>query len=84
MILCSQPVPIKTRIRLQLRIPGVKDILKLEGEVVWTNIHGHADSVSPRGMGVRFVSPDPDQERLLAEAADQYGSARSPYRCYYE
>lgn len=84
LVLCVQPVPLKTKIKLQMRIPEMQTLFKLEGDVVWTNIHGHADSTSPRGMGVKFLNLDADQERLLSEAADRYGSSRSAYRCYFE
>ena len=84
LILCAQPAPLKTRIKFQMRVPEMQALLKLEGDVVWSNIHGHADSTSPRGMGVKFFNLDTDQERLLVEAADHYSSGRSAYGCYFE
>ncbi len=84
LVLCSRPAPLKSKLKLQVLIPGLKHVLNLEGEVVWTNVHGHADSASPRGMGVKFTNLEADQERLLLDAADRCGSSRSPYRCYYE
>jgi hypothetical protein len=83
-VLCAEPAPLKARVKLQVRIPGLHNPVKLEGEVVWSNIHGHADAISPRGMGVRFVNLDPDKARLLGEAADLYGATPSQYACYFE
>jgi hypothetical protein len=33
--------------------------------VVWTNIHGPDDDLSPRGMGVRFTEISMEEERYL-------------------
>lgn len=83
LILCHQPAQLYTKLVLALKFPGFKHALKLNGEVVWTNVHGPADSLSPRGMGVKFVNLDQDAERLLQEQALHYESLGDIYSCYY-
>ncbi|NLI80672.1 MAG: hypothetical protein GX443_03150 [Deltaproteobacteria bacterium] len=80
---CPQPAPLNTKVRLALQFPGLKNIIELQGEVVWTNIHGPAETLSPRGMGVRFSNIDRDMERLLAELASQFDTQASIFSCYY-
>ena len=83
LVLCQQPVQLYTKLKLVLKVPGFKNPVKINGEVVWTNIYGPADSLSPRGMGVKFLSLDRDVERLLDDLAKNYESFGSTYSCYY-
>jgi len=83
LVLCQQPPPICTKLKLALKFPGFKSLIKINGEVVWTNIHGPADSLSPRGMGVRFLNLDREVERLVDDLAGNYESSAGIYRCYY-
>jgi len=83
LILCSQPSQLNAKLKLALKFPGIKNPIKVSGEVVWTNIHGPADSLSPRGMGVKFANLDRDTERLLVDLARNYESHAGNYSCYY-
>jgi hypothetical protein len=83
LILCSQPAQLNAKLKLALKFPGIKNPIKVGGEVVWTNIHGPADSLSPRGMGVKFANVDRDTERLLLDLARNYESHAGSYSCYY-
>jgi len=83
LVICQQPARLYTKVKLGLRFPGFKSPLKISGEVVWTNIHGPADSLSPRGMGVKFLNLDRDTERLLGDLARSYESYGSNYNCYF-
>jgi hypothetical protein len=83
LVVCQQPAQLFTKLKLALKFPGHKNSLKVGGEVVWTNIHGPADSLSPRGMGVKFINLDQDVERLLEEQARNYESFGDIYACYY-
>ncbi len=80
---CSDPVPVDKKIKLTLQFPGFKNLIELQGEVVWTNIHGPNDALSPRGMGVKFSNVERDTERLLAELASQYEAFGSAYNCFF-
>lgn len=83
LIFCPKPAPLNTRMKLILLFPGFKNPVEIQGEVVWSNIYGHADTLAPRGMGVKFVNLERDMERLLAELASQFETQGSIYGCYY-
>jgi hypothetical protein len=83
LVLCQQPAPLSTKLKLNLKFPGFKNPLRMSAEVVWTNIHGPADSLSPRGMGVKFLNLDRDMESLLADLARNYEAYGEIYSCYY-
>jgi Tfp pilus assembly protein PilZ len=83
LVQCKDPAPLNAKVRLVLQFPGFKNTLELNGEVVWTNIHGAGDSLAPKGMGVKFSNIERDLERLMAELATQYESFGSVYSCYY-
>ena len=80
---CQQPPPINTKLRVVLQFPGFRNAVELVGDVVWTNLYGPADSLSPRGMGVKFLNVERDTERLLVELAGQYETIASIYSCYF-
>lgn len=83
MVMTKNPAPLNARGKLVLRFPGFKNLIELQGEVVWTNIYSPGDSLSPKGMGIKYVNAERDIERLLTELATQYESLTSIYGCYY-
>ena len=83
LVICRHPPPLNIKGKTTLRFPGLRDIIELNGEVVWTNIYGSGDSLSPKGMGIKYINADREIERLLAELAEQYESLGSIYTCYY-
>jgi hypothetical protein len=83
LVICKNPAPLNVKGKLTLRFPGLKHEIELNGEVVWTNIYGSGDSLSPKGMGIKYINADREIERLLAELAEQYESLGSIYTCYY-
>jgi hypothetical protein len=46
--------------------------LNIRAEVIWSNIYGPDDRITPRGMGVRFVNISSDDRRLLARELGRY------------
>ena len=80
---CQTPAPLNKKLKLVLQFPGFKNTIEVQGEVVWTNIHGQADTLAPRGMGVKFYGTDREIERLLGELAGHYECLGSMYSCYY-
>lgn len=83
LVMCKNPAPLNAKGKITLSFPGFRNLVELTGEVVWTNIHGPGDSLSPKGMGIRFVNIDRELERLLSELAAQYESHGNIYACYY-
>jgi hypothetical protein len=83
LVFCKNPPPLNARGKTTLRFPGFKQTVELSGEVVWTNIYGPGDSLSPKGMAIKFMTIEKDHERLLTEFAEQYESLGSIYSCYY-
>lgn len=83
LVVCQEPAPLNAKLRLVLQFPGMRNPVEVYGEVVWANIHGPSDALTPRGMGVKFVNAERDTERLLAELAEQYPAIGVSYSCYY-
>jgi hypothetical protein len=83
LVTCGKPAPLNSRLKLVLQFPGFKNTIEAQGEVVWTNIHGAADSQSPRSMGIKFVNLERETERLLVDMAAKYDALASIYSCYY-
>ena len=83
LVMCKKPAPLNARGKLVLRFHGFRNPVELNGEVVWTNMHGPGDSLSPKGMAVKFSNVDKDMERLLNGIAEQYESLNSIYACYF-
>ncbi|MGV8075363.1 MAG: PilZ domain-containing protein [Syntrophobacteraceae bacterium] len=83
LITCSSPLPLDRKVKLVLKFPGFKNAIEVQGEVVWTNIHGPNDPLAPRGMGVKFLNLERDIERLLVDLAGQYEAYGGIYHCFY-
>ncbi len=83
LVVCKNPAPLNARGKMTLKFPGLRRPIELTGEVIWTNIHGPGDSLSPKGMGIRFVNLDKEPEMLLGDLAAQYESIGGIYSCYY-
>lgn len=83
LVMCEEPAQLHKRLKLTLQFPGVSHAVELQGDVVWTNVHGRDDSLSPRAMGIKFVNLDRDEERLLSELAREFATKNDIYSCYY-
>ncbi len=83
LIECRDPLPLNSKVKVVLQFPGLKNTIELLGEVVWTNIYGPSDALSPRGMGVKFLNVERNTERLLADMSGKYDATASMYSCYY-
>ncbi len=53
-ISCRKPLKLNVVFDMAIKVPKSKAILKANAEVVWSNIYGPDDEISPRGMGVPF------------------------------
>jgi uncharacterized protein (TIGR02266 family) len=69
---CQQPLRLNEVFDMDIRIPGSDQSLKAKAEVIWSNRYGPDDSISPRGMGVRFLSISSQARKFIARAAVDY------------
>jgi Tfp pilus assembly protein PilZ len=83
LVMSKNPAPLHTKGNVSLRFPSLQNPVELAGEVVWTNVHGAGDSLSPRGMGIKFTDSDKATDDLLLDLAAEYETIGSIYACYY-
>lgn len=63
-IRCRRPLRLTETCKLTIESSD-RQIQDVPAEVVWTNIYGPDDDLTPRGMGVRFTGlPDTEQKFL--------------------
>lgn len=83
LILCPIPFPVGVKLEIQLHFADLKRPVEVRGEVVWSNIFGPDDSITPRGMGVKFLTLENTTSRLLVDLSEKYRTYGDQYRCYY-
>ena len=66
---CRKPLKLNVVFDLAIQVPKSKVVLKAKAEVVWSNIYGPDDEISPRGMGVRFIKMPSEARKLIAQAS---------------
>jgi hypothetical protein len=67
-VACS-PLPLSHRFRIRIDLPEGGP-LDLAAEVVWSNANVPAERVVQRGMGIRFIEPDPVRRTRLTQAVN--------------
>ncbi|UCG20829.1 MAG: PilZ domain-containing protein [Deltaproteobacteria bacterium] len=65
---CQSPSKLNEVGELTITIPDSKHSIKAKAEVVWSNIYGPDDEISPRGMGVRFLRISSEDRKFIATA----------------
>ena len=68
-ISCRKPLKLNVVFELAIQVPNSKAVLKASAEVVWSNIYGPDDEISPRGMGVRFIRIASEARKFIAQAS---------------
>lgn len=66
---CRKPLKLNVVFELAIQVPNSKAVLKASAEVVWSNIYGPDDEISPRGMGVRFIRIASEARKFIAQAS---------------
>ena len=73
-IRCRKPLSLNEIFDMVVDTP-VKS-LNIQAEVVWSNIYGPDDSITPRGMGVRFVKISSEDRKVIEKEVGQYEIGR--------
>ena len=74
-IRCHKPLRLKQTCRLTIESPD-HPILDVAAEVVWTNIYGPDDRLTPRGMGVLFTGGTEDYLMFLRDLVSEQIKAK--------
>lgn len=74
-IRCRRPFKLNQVFDMIINIPDSDRTLKAKAEVVWSNIYGPDDEVSPRGMGVRFIKISSEDRKFIAQASLEHFKA---------
>ncbi|MEJ2428054.1 MAG: PilZ domain-containing protein [Deltaproteobacteria bacterium] len=69
---CRRPLRLNEVFEMVITAPG-QDI-GAQAEVVWSNKYGPDDTITPRGMGVRFLNISEDNQRFIANAVSQHNA----------
>ena len=67
-IRCAKPLRLYEVFDMILQVPNSDDSVRAEVEVVFSNIYGPDDSISPRGMIVRFLQVSSEDRKIIAKA----------------
>ena len=66
-ISCSRPLRLYERFDLTIDVPSSDGPLEARVEVVFSNIYGPDDDITPRGMGVRFINMSSKDRQVIAK-----------------
>ncbi len=67
-ISCQKPSKLNEVGEVTISIPDSNHSIKAKVEVVWSNIYGPDDAITPRGMGVRFIKISSEDRKFIATA----------------
>jgi hypothetical protein len=71
-IRCAKPLKLYEVIEMTINVPDLDRSIKARAEVVFSNIHGPDDQISPRGMIVRFLEISSDDRKAIAKEAFEH------------
>ena len=71
-IRCASPLRLHEVCDIAINTPNADQPLRANVEVVWSNIYGPDDEISPRGMGVRFLNISGEHRRVIAKEVLQH------------
>ena len=74
---CRKPLRLNVVFDMAIKIPKSKSTIKARAEVVWSNIYGPDDDISPRGMGVRFIKITSEARKFIAQASLEHFKAQN-------
>jgi len=65
-IRCPKPLRLNEIFDMTINAPDRR--LSVNAEVVWSNVHGRDDEITPRGMGVRFLNMASEDQAFITKA----------------
>ena len=68
-IRCRKPLRLNEVAEITIHIPNSKHYLSATAEVVWSNIYGMDDEITPRGMGFKFLRISGKDRKFIAQAS---------------
>ena len=71
-ISCQSPLKLNETFEMTLEVPELGYPLKASAEVVWSNIYGPDDKITPRGMGVRFLAISDEDRTVISNEVRHY------------
>ena len=69
---CANPLRLNEVFEVTIDVPDSDSCIQATVEVVFSNIYGPDDAISPRGMGVRFVKISSQSRRIIAKEILQH------------
>ena len=71
LILCSRPLKLSELCWMTINAPSRS--FEAKGLVVWSNIYGRDDEITPRGMRVRFLKISSQNRLFIASVLEDQG-----------
>ena len=68
-IRCRKPLRLNEVAEITIHIPNSDRSLTATAEVVWSNIYGMDDEITPRGMGFKFLRISGKDRKFIAQAS---------------
>ena len=69
-IRCEKPFRLKEIVNVTIDAP--ERYLEFKAEVVWSNIYGYDDDITPRGMGVRFLKISEEDQKYISDLIEEH------------
>ena len=69
-IRCKKPFRLNEIVDVVIDAP--ERYLEFKAEVVWSNIYGYDDDITPRGMGVRFLRISEEDQKYLSDLIEEH------------
>ena len=64
---CTSPLRLNEVFDITINVPDSDSSIEARAEVVFSNIYGRDDEISPRGMGVRFLEISSKSRQIIAK-----------------
>ena len=71
-IRCGSPLRLNEVFDMTIDVPNSDWLIEAKVEVVFSNIYGPDDEISPRGMGVRFLTIASKDRKIIAKEVLQH------------